>query len=103
MLLDITSPLQLTLSVPLARTQHVCVARQQDLSTGVTILDPLWRCVVEYFDFCANVKMEEQSFWWKSVRALFQVSRQPALDASVLVATLMMRNCKIYLDSRMKL
>ena len=103
MLLDITSPLQLTLSVHLARAQHVCVARQHDVSTSVTLLDSLGRCDVECFDFCANVKLEEQPFCWKSVRALFQVSRKPALDALFLAASLMMRNCKIYFDPRMNL
>ena len=58
---------------------------------------------MEYFDFCANVKLEEQPFCWKSVRALFQVSRKPALDALFLAASLMMRNCKIYFDPRMNL
>ena len=82
--------------------------RVLSVGTSVALHDSLGRSVVEYSDFCANVKLLEQLFCWKSARALFQVSRKRMghahtllLTRRFLAASLMTKNCKIYHDPRM--
>ena len=96
--------------------EHGCVARQHDVSarslvgTSVALHDPLGRSAAEYSDFCADVKLLEQPFCWKSARALFQLSRKRMghahtllLTCRFLVAPLMTKNCKIYHDPGMNI